>query len=137
MKVSADKADLTEPRERYHRCIVTQKKFNPDEFIAEVTVKRDTLTVFKELVIILVVWFNRSSFFAQTIVLASAKLIAIDLSYILYSFISNFLWNLLNLDLFILGCFYAKNAQEKRRCFWTAEYSLLVYFFLHLLLVIN
>ena len=80
---------------------------------------------------------NRSSFFAKTIVLASTKLIAIDLSYILYSFISSFLWNLLNLDLFILGCFCAKNTQEKRRCFWTAEDSLLVYFFLHLLLVIN
>ena len=78
---------------------------------------------------------NRSSFFAQTIVLASAKLIAIDLSYILYSFISIFLWNLKNLDLFILGWFYTQNGQEKHRCFWTVEDSLLVYFFLHLLLV--
>ena len=137
MKISADKADLTEPQERYHRCIVTQKKFNSDGFIVEVTVKWDTLTLFRELVIILVVWLNRSSFFAKTIVLASTKLIAIDLSYILHSFISSFLWNLLNLDLFILGCFCAKNAQEKCRCFWTAEDSLLVYFFLHLLLVIN
>ena len=55
MKISADKADLTEPQERYHRCIVTPKKFNPDGVIVEVTVKRDTLTVFRELVIILVV----------------------------------------------------------------------------------
>ena len=79
LKISTDKADLTQPQERYHRYIVTQKKFNPDEF-----------TVFRELFIILVVWLNSSSFFAQTIVLASAKLIAIGLSYILYSFISIF-----------------------------------------------
>ena len=45
------------------------------------------------------------------------------------------LWNLKNLDLFILGCFRTQNSQEKLRCFWTVKDWLLVYFFLHLLLV--
>ena len=43
-KISVDKPDLNEPR-----CIVTQRRFNPDGFIVEVTVKRNTLTVFREL----------------------------------------------------------------------------------------
>ena len=49
LKISIDKADLTEPQEKYQRCIVTQRKFNPDGFIVDVTVKRDTLNVFREL----------------------------------------------------------------------------------------
>ena len=49
----------------------------------------------------------------------------------------NFLWNLKNLYLFILGCFYTENAQEKHRSFWACENSLLAYCFLHLLLVSN
>ena len=48
-KISVDKPDLNVPQERYHWCIVTQRRFNPDGFIVEVTVKRNTLTVFREL----------------------------------------------------------------------------------------
>ena len=49
LKILVDKADLTKPQERYHRCVVTQRKFNPDGFIVEVKVKRDTLTVLRQL----------------------------------------------------------------------------------------
>ena len=48
-KISVDKPDLNEPQERYHWYIETQRRFNPDGFIVEVTVKRNTLTVFREL----------------------------------------------------------------------------------------
>ena len=48
-KISVGKPDLNEPQERYHWCIVTQRRFNADGFIVEVTVKRNTLTAFREL----------------------------------------------------------------------------------------